>query len=241
MSLALLIGIILILSIVQSVVGIGLLVFGTPTFLMLGLSFHETLGIVLPPSIIISLLQVIESRSIKTDFKRDFNIYCLVFVFIGLVFVFVNEAKFDFKYIVGWMLLVSGSLKLSSKLSYYLDKGIQRYKRVFLVLIGFVHGVSNMGGGLLSLYSSSNFKESKVKTRSAVAYGYLLMGIIQYITLSFYHPEVLKLQAVLLMVIALLTYIVLGRKLFAFTKDEIFQKILSTIILIYGILFLAKS
>ena len=43
-----------ILTIFQSIFGIGLLVFGTPTFLLLGYTFSETLSIVLPISCIVS-------------------------------------------------------------------------------------------------------------------------------------------------------------------------------------------
>lgn len=41
----------------QSIFGIGLLIFGTPIFLLIDYSFVETLNILLPISITISLLQ----------------------------------------------------------------------------------------------------------------------------------------------------------------------------------------
>ena len=46
-------------SIFQSIFGVGILLFGTPTFLLLGYNYFETLNIILPWSLIISLLQII--------------------------------------------------------------------------------------------------------------------------------------------------------------------------------------
>ena len=41
----------------QSIFGIGLLLFGTPTFLLLGYNFLEVLNLLLPTSVTISLMQ----------------------------------------------------------------------------------------------------------------------------------------------------------------------------------------
>ncbi len=49
---------VLVLAVVQSVFGVGLLVFGTPTLLLLGYPFDQVLAYLLPCSILISALQV---------------------------------------------------------------------------------------------------------------------------------------------------------------------------------------
>ena len=49
------------LVIFQSLFGVGLLLFGTPIFLLLGNNFESTLILILPVSITISLLQLITS------------------------------------------------------------------------------------------------------------------------------------------------------------------------------------
>ena len=61
--------IILILSFVQSILGIGLLVLGTPTLMFLGNSFFETMSIIIPSSIVISFLQVIDEKNENKKFK----------------------------------------------------------------------------------------------------------------------------------------------------------------------------
>ena len=46
----------------QSIFGVGLLLFGTPTFLLLNYNFLDTLNILLPISISISFLQLFFSK-----------------------------------------------------------------------------------------------------------------------------------------------------------------------------------
>ena len=60
--------IIFILSIFQSVFGVGLLLFGTPIFLMLDYDFVSTLVTILPVSILISFFQIMHKK-----FKKDSN------------------------------------------------------------------------------------------------------------------------------------------------------------------------
>ena len=60
--------VLLILITIQSIFGIGLLLFGTPTFLILGYDFINTLNFLLPISIAISSLQLI---NFKTQLKKN--------------------------------------------------------------------------------------------------------------------------------------------------------------------------
>ena len=57
--------IISILIFFQSIFGVGLLLFGTPTFLLLNYNFLDTLNILLPISVSISFLQLIYSKKKK--------------------------------------------------------------------------------------------------------------------------------------------------------------------------------
>ena len=61
-----------ILIIFQSIFGVGLLLFGTPTFLYFDYSFSETLYLLLPLSFVISLIQFTKSKQKekRSDIKR---------------------------------------------------------------------------------------------------------------------------------------------------------------------------
>ena len=69
--------IIIFLTVFQSIFGIGLLLFGTPLFLYFGKGFSETLILLLPISIIISLLQLIFSKNYDFKFINNFNYFCI--------------------------------------------------------------------------------------------------------------------------------------------------------------------
>ena len=54
----------------QSIFGVGLLLLGTPTFLLIGYDFFEVLNILLPYSIVISYLQIFINNQIKFEFGK---------------------------------------------------------------------------------------------------------------------------------------------------------------------------
>ena len=62
--------IISVLSIVQSLFGIGLLVFGTPTLLLMGYPFPNTLAILLPAVAYDQLLHVLASHRQEPELVR---------------------------------------------------------------------------------------------------------------------------------------------------------------------------
>ena len=56
---------ILILIAIQSIFGVGLLLFGTPSFLLFGYDFANTINILMPVSITISSLQFFKSKEVR--------------------------------------------------------------------------------------------------------------------------------------------------------------------------------
>ena len=240
MSIILVSFIVFFLSIIQSIIGVGLLVFGTPTLIMLGYSFQDTLATILPPSILISLLQVIDSPATDGSFRRDFNRYCLPFVLLGIVIVLIAKDKIDLKYCIGIMLVLSALIRFVPAFENFFFYLIKRYGKLYLVLMGCVHGLTNMGGGLLSLFSGSIHQKDKIATRSGIAYGYLLMGIIQYLTLIIYNTNLISSKTLSFAIIAPVTYLALGKKLFIITREEVFHRLITIIILVYGIMLILK-
>ena len=71
--------IIIVLCAFQSVFGVGLLLFGTPFFLMIGYDFISTLAIILPVSVLISFLQIIYKSHLNKKLIFEYNIYCITF------------------------------------------------------------------------------------------------------------------------------------------------------------------
>jgi uncharacterized membrane protein YfcA len=239
LSLPFLLLIIFALSSVQSILGVGLLVFGTPTFMLLGYSFHQTLALVLPASILISFLQVIENKSQNVIFKQQFNRYCLPFVLLGVTLINISGQVFNFKIFVGIVLVLSGIVKFVHPLETKLSKILNRYRKSFLISLGLLHGLTNMGGGFLTLFASTINQGNKVKTRADIAYGYILMGSLQYTILIFYKPELFTIQTIYILLTAFVAYNILGKKLFQIANEKLFRVMMSSLILFYGLILLA--
>ena len=82
---------------VQSLFGVGLLVFGTPTLLLLGYPFETTLALLLPSSLVISAMQIFAGNDRIKYFKKMFLVYSVPFIIIGLGLVLTEVLIFDIK------------------------------------------------------------------------------------------------------------------------------------------------
>ena len=155
MELLIILSVIIIFSIFQSVMGIGLLLFGTPTFLILGYSFIETLNLVLLPSITISFLQIIyfnDKHDIKiSHFKKEFLMFCIPSLVLGLFIMSKNYELINFNFTLGIILFFVALLRFSKKINLILKSKINKYSRTSFLFIGIMHGFTNLGGSFLSL------------------------------------------------------------------------------------------
>src|SRR3990167_5235144 len=80
---------ILILSIVQSLFGVGLLIFGTPILLFKGYAFEEVLFYLLPCSLMISFVQTLQGWGVTKELRKYFLFSMVPFVVFGLLLVFL--------------------------------------------------------------------------------------------------------------------------------------------------------
>ena len=176
--------IIIAFAIVQSIFGMGLLVFGTPTFLLLGYSFGEVLNLLVPASVAISALQLsAASNKIDREIVKYFFGWCVPPVVIFLIVVIHFEFYFEINIILALMLLLSAITNLSGKSKSHLSGLVKNYPRISFVTMGCVHGASNMGGSVLSVLSNAYFIK-KEKILEFVAFCYFFFGVVQIITLA---------------------------------------------------------
>ena len=176
----------LILIVLQSVVGVGVLIIGTPSLLMLDYSLPDTLAILLPISILTSLLNlsIFKFNSNKKTFpidnkmKKYFFIICIPSIFIGLFILKIFNDLINFKIVVSLVILFSLYMKL--RFSFRLKNFSNTSKKKFLLLVGMIHGFTNSGGTLLSLFFSSLIKK-KNDTRYNITFFYFFLALFQYI------------------------------------------------------------
>ena len=96
--------IITLLSIFQAVFGIGLLLIGTPTFLLIGYNFFDVLNLLLPFSITISFLQVIYSKEIDSEFNKKILLYCIPSLILALSILVKYENNIDLGLVTSFFL-----------------------------------------------------------------------------------------------------------------------------------------
>ena len=219
---------------VQSIFGVGLLLFGTPSLLLLGYDFANTLNILIPVSITISAVQFFKSKVKDRIFIKDYNIFCIPFLIIFLFIALKFNYLFDFRFLVALLLIFSSVLILNKKKFSSFKQMIFKIKNLILIVIGLIHGLTNMGGSFLAIYSTLISKSIKEVTRYYISYGYLIMGTIQYLMVLFLSYDLLIFDKIYYVFLALIIYFP-AQKIFKNLNDRKFSKYLNLIALIYGL------
>ena len=231
--------IILALITIQSIFGVGLLLFGTPSFLLLGYDFANTINILMPVSITISALQFFKSKVSDCNFIKEYNLFCLPFLILFLVLALKFKHFLDFKIIVAFLLIFSSILILNKRRFSSFKKIFFNSKEYILIGLGCVHGLTNMGGSFLAIYSTLISKNIKEVARYYISYGYLIMGILQFITVLFISFKILDFNKLYYVFLAVIIYFPI-QKIFKNINDKKFSKYINLIALIYGVLILVS-
>jgi hypothetical protein len=230
--------IIAVFSVVQSIFGVGLLLFGTPTLLLLEYSYSETLWVLLPCSVTISLIQVINDYKLIEAKKRAIYLVIPTLV-LSLALTVTYADGINITRIVGILLLLIGIIKFSSKLQALLGSMVKKQIQVYYIIIGVMHGVSNMGGGPLSILMSTIYSKKEI-IRANVAFIYLILAIFQLVVLSIISNTSLKSEVMLLIPISLASYVFTSKFISSKVDDKKYTFILNMMVLVYGMLAVIK-
>ena len=232
--------IIFLLTIFQSLFGVGLLLFGTPIFLFIGYDFGSTLVLLLPISISISFLQIVYQRSSIKSLVSEYNIFCLPFLVLFLVVAITLRDMVDIRIYVSIILIVTSLIILNKNRIFRREKCLLKYRKVYLILIGSIHGFTNMGGGFLSIFSTLVNGGDRELTRKYISYGYFVMGVIQYTTILFIGLSNIDFRKWYYIFLALFLFFP-SQKIFNKLNDQLFVKIINYVALTFGIIALIMS
>jgi hypothetical protein len=229
-------------AMVQSVFGVGLLVFGTPTLLLLGLPFEHLLAYLLPCSIAISALQVAGSGGVRLDpLRRQFLLYSAPLVLLGTVAILTIGSRLDIRFIVAVILVMTGVIRLSARAREIMGRAIRRFLPGCLLALGAIHGMSNLGGGVLTVIVSSVY-EARTEIRRQIAFCYGMMALIQLATLVATGAAGVNLWLCLLLpVLAAATHALFGDRVFRAASRDAYQRTLSALIIAFGIALVVTS
>ena len=232
--------IILFLIVFQSLFGIGLLMFGTPTFILLGYSFPETLALLLPISLTISTLQFFLSLEKNKSFLLNFNIFCIPFLIVFMCIAISFHQIINFKFYTSLIIIVFSILSLLKVRFIFKDRIKQSTEKIILILIGIIHGLTNLGGSLLAIFSTLKANSNKDLSRYFISYGYMIMSSIQILILFFFDKEYFNYNNIYYIIGVFILYFPLQR-LFKKFNNEKYSKFISIFALIYGLNILANS
>lgn len=206
----------IVVAMLQSVFGVGVLLFGTPLLLLLGHDFADVLALLLPISIAISLSQVaMHHAAVERRFLRRV-IGCAVPAIVGALFLAL-QSSLNLGLAVAAILLVCGLGSVRSRLDFGLGR-LARHEVPALIVTGLVHGVSNLGGSLLSVVVQQK-RLGKDATRATIAAAYAVFASCQLTTLAFTRggvPDALSGNA---------RFVVLGVLVYAATNALVYQRL----------------
>ncbi len=227
-------------SMIQSIFGVGVLLFGTPILLLLGYDFIFALTILLPISIAINSMQILKHyRHIDHLFYQNILIYTIPFV---VVFLFlVTTANINIGFLVGLFLLFVALKSYSPEVERYLESMV-KYERIYLAVMGVIHGLTNLGGSLLTAIVHSKAYPKDV-TRVTVASAYATFAVFQIFTLMFSIDDLqinVPVHGIYLTVGAMV-YVWTEEMLYVNIDNEKYSKIFAAFLFASGVLLLLKS
>ncbi len=227
-------------SVIQSIFGVGVLLFGTPLLLLLGYGFVDALGVLLPVSIAISALQFLRHyEDVDTAFYKNVLIYSIPLVVLFLVV--VTSVKINISLVIG-PLLIFVALK---NFSTVIDKALQavvKYERIYLMAMGLVHGISNLGGSMLTVIIYSKHYP-KNKTRVTAAASYATVASCQLATLLLIGSEftVSFADKISFIQVAVVMFLLTEEMLYNGIDNEKYSKIFAMFLFASGVLLIMKS
>lgn len=239
MSLDILITVI-VTSFIQSIFGVGVLLFGTPLLLLQGYNFVHAVIILLPISVSINLIQIAKDyRSIDLDFYKKILLYTIPFV---VIFLFVvTRLEINIGIIIGMFLLFVAAKNYSFKINEII-KSLARYEKTYFILMGVVHGLTNLGGSLLTAIVHSKDYEKHI-TRVTVAASYATFAIFQIMTLivSGYNINIGLSGVGIYLIVGISIFIVTEKLVYMDINNANYSKNFAAFLLLSGMLLCAKS
>ena len=172
--------VIIVTAIIQSIFGVGVLLFGTPLLLIGGYDFVNALTVLLPISLVINLFQIIKGQKlIDLQFYRKLLIYSIPLIV--LLLVFTVTLNIDVSFFIGAFLLFI-SLKPLSETVEKIIAFLFSFDRTYFVVQGIIHGVTNLGGSLLTSKVFS-MDIGKAEKRATISLSYFTFALFQILTL----------------------------------------------------------
>jgi hypothetical protein len=225
--------------VVQSVFGMGLLIFGTPTLIILDVPFLECLIHLIPASLTISLLQVAPQGLLpQQSIVRSAPLLAFA-VTLGFLLHKLPLGAIRLDGLIGVVMLCYGLARMFTRLGAVVSNLVRHRYYAVLVAMGLLHGVSNMGGAVLAILSSARFSD-KNELRSFVAVNYAVLAGSQFAILLFVMEHKHALSVLISSMVAFSVYTLIGKHMFASIGSKQFHHLFTGFIFAYSAALLWK-
>ena len=205
---------------IQSVYGVGLLLFGTPILLLNGLEFTAVLGALLPSSIMLSLFQINGTRSVSVKEAKMGPIVVLGII-CGFLILSQTKAPSQMSLIMAISMFSAAILRSTPGVIDRIGAWLSHHRRIFHFTNAVFHGFSNLGGTLLTVYSTSVYKEQLPALRCTSVF-YLIYAISQIAVLLMLGEGKGLLNGLFFLPVTALVYISIGRQSFKLIGPALF-------------------
>ena len=227
-------------SFIQSIFGVGVLLFGTPLLMLQGYDFFQAVIVLLPISLLINLSQIVKDhKSVDIAFYKKIIVYTIPFIVIFLAV--LNEIKINIGLLISVLLLFVAAKDFSDRVNNFVNL-VVRHERSYFILMGIVHGLTNLGRPLLTVAVHSK-GYGKRTTRATVAASYATFATFQIVTLFFSNFDLdIKLSTIALsMSVGLTMFIVTEKIVYANIGAENYRRLFAAFIFLSGALLFVKS
>ena len=227
-------------SFIQSIFGVGVLLFGTPLLMLQGYDFFQAVIVLLPISLLINLSQIVKDhKSVDIAFYKKIIVYTIPFIVIFLAV--LNEIKVNIGLLISVLLLFVAAKDFSDRVNNFVNL-VVRHERSYFILMGIVHGLTNLGGPLLTVAVHSKGYEKRT-TRATVAASYATFATFQIVTLFFSNFDLdIKLSTIALsMSVGLTMFIVTEKIVYANIDAGNYRRLFAAFIFLSGALLFVKS
>ncbi len=224
---------------IQSIFGVGVLLFGTPILLLVGYDFITALTVLLPISVSINLIQIAMHRAhVDWALYRKILVYTIPFVVACLVL--ITETKVDIGIAIGLFLLFVAAKDFSPRVNEMVES-LLRYERTYLVVMGIVHGLTNLGGSLLTaLTHSKNYDKDTTRVTTAIAYCTFAIFQIATLLLTARHLRIDYAAGAGYVVTGIIVYAIVDRLWYVKLDDTRYRRLFSVFLFASGCLLIYK-
>lgn len=151
---------------------------------------------------------------------------------------FIVNVELDVSLIIGFILIFIALKDYSKFLKKYLNK-LLGYDKSFFIVMGAIHGMTNLGGSLLTA-KILNTNLNKVQKRSTVAISYMSFALFQILTIFIlkYKFDINNLYYVF---VGLSTYLIVNKLVFKRISNRKYDKLFAFFLFISGFAIILKN